>query len=253
MTDTKYHHGRVVWRELMTSDIEAAKGFYGELFNWTVDAIDMGDSVYNMLKIGDRGIGGFNDPGKPDMPAHWVSYVSTPDVDAAAKAAEGAGGQILMGPMDVGPGRVAFIKDPSGAGIALWKSAQGDGELPEKPGLSDFCWDELVTPDAGKVEAFYETVVGWKMGDFDDSGAIKVFRAGEAMAGGVNTKAPEGTPSHWLNYVVVESLATSRDRAAKLGATVLMEEIPVGDFGKIAIIRDPANAVIGLFEETPKS
>jgi predicted enzyme related to lactoylglutathione lyase len=28
-----YFHGNFVWRELMTTNVEASKGFYGELFN----------------------------------------------------------------------------------------------------------------------------------------------------------------------------------------------------------------------------
>jgi hypothetical protein len=154
-----------------------------------------------------------------------------------------------MGPKDLGPGRAAFLQDPSGAAIALWRSAQGDGELPEKPGLCEFCWDELVTPDAGAVQSFYEAVFGWKLGDYDDSGAIKVFKTDETPAGGLNTQAPAGTPSHWLNYVVVDALASARERVTRLGGTVLMEEVHVGDFGKIAVVKDPSNAVIGLFEE----
>ncbi|MBL8739935.1 MAG: hypothetical protein JNK04_02540, partial [Myxococcales bacterium] len=26
--------GRIIWHELLTNDVESAKGFYGELFGW---------------------------------------------------------------------------------------------------------------------------------------------------------------------------------------------------------------------------
>jgi hypothetical protein len=251
MTQAKYNTGRVVWRELITTNVEDAKGFYGELFNWSIEAVPMGPITYYMLKAGERHVGGLVDHGQ-GVPTHWMSYVSATDVDGAAKRATAAGGAILAGPDTMGPGRYAIVRDPSGAAIALWHAAEGDGDLPEKPGLGEFCWDELVTVDASKVEGFYRDVFGWEMGNFDPKGEIKVFKLGEQPAGGLNTQAPAGTPSHWLNYVVVDELGATRERGRKLGATVLLEEVPVADFGKIAILRDPQNAVIGLFEDVRK-
>ena len=35
MSEPMWTPGRVVWRELMTKDVEASKAFYGAMFGWT--------------------------------------------------------------------------------------------------------------------------------------------------------------------------------------------------------------------------
>ena len=56
------------------------------------------------------------------MPSHWVSYVSILSADEAAKRAADLGGTLLMEPFDVmTAGRMAVIKDPTGAVVAVWE------------------------------------------------------------------------------------------------------------------------------------
>jgi len=43
-------HGAFSWSELMTSDPAAAAVFYGPLFGWCVEAMDMGGGPYHVLK-----------------------------------------------------------------------------------------------------------------------------------------------------------------------------------------------------------
>lgn len=252
MPEKQFRPGYVVWRELVTSDVEASKRFYGELFNWTIDAVPMGPVTYYMLKSGERPVGGMVNPGQPGVPTHWMSYVSSQEVDEAAKRATKAGGEVLAGPDTMGPGRFAILRDPSGAAIALWHAQDGDGEAPGKPGRGEFCWDELATASAVKVEAFYRDVFGWTIGAFDPQGLIQVWKKGDAVLGGLNTQIPPGTPAHWMNYVVVDELGAARERGRKLGATVLVDDVPVADFGRIAILRDAQGGVIGLFEDRSK-
>ena len=50
---TSYEPGTFSWIELSTSDPDAAKGFYGELFGWEAEDQEMpGDGgVYSMMQI----------------------------------------------------------------------------------------------------------------------------------------------------------------------------------------------------------
>ena len=51
--------GAISWSELMTADPAAAAAFYGELFGWTFDQMDMGSGPYRVIKVGaDDAIGG---------------------------------------------------------------------------------------------------------------------------------------------------------------------------------------------------
>jgi predicted enzyme related to lactoylglutathione lyase len=115
--------GAVSWTELMTSDPQAAADFYGSLFGWTFDTMDMGSGPYRVIKVGDAAIGGIM--GKPpgaqtDMPSMWGSYVTVASLDETLETVKRLGGGVLMEPMEVkGVGRMAVIRDPNGAALSV--------------------------------------------------------------------------------------------------------------------------------------
>lgn len=110
----------IEWNELITPDPAAAISFYGGLFGWTTEVMQMPGTDYTMLKLGDRMFGGVMAPPQPGIPAHWLHYVSVTDIDAAAAKAVSLGATVCAGPMDVGEaGRIAVIKDPQGAIFGL--------------------------------------------------------------------------------------------------------------------------------------
>ena len=121
--DTYKTHGAFSWSELMTSDPEAASKFYGALFGWTVEMMDMGTGPYNVVKVGDTSVGGImgKPPGTPaGMPSMWGCYVTVTNVDETLAKVRNLGGKVLMEPMDIkGVGRMAVIQDPQGAALSV--------------------------------------------------------------------------------------------------------------------------------------
>ena len=125
MSDTPINpmkqHGAFSWNELMTTDVEGAKSFYSELFNWEIEETE-GDMPYTlgmlkgqhmagMMKIPEEAAG---------MPPAWGGYVTVNDVDASAKQAVALGGKIFVDPTDIpNIGRFCVIGDPQGAVISL--------------------------------------------------------------------------------------------------------------------------------------
>jgi uncharacterized protein len=114
--------GAVSWTELATPDPEAAKTFYGRLFGWTFQTMEMGRGPYHVIKVGaDDAIGGIMapPPGAPPMPPMWGAYVTVADCDATAALCAQLGGKVCAGPMDIpGVGRFALMQDPQGALIS---------------------------------------------------------------------------------------------------------------------------------------
>ena len=47
-------HGRFVWYELMTTDMEAAKAFYAEVVGWGTQDASMPGMAYTMFTAGRR-------------------------------------------------------------------------------------------------------------------------------------------------------------------------------------------------------
>ena len=88
-TSVEIRTGQVVWHDLMTTDVEAARRFYGTLLGWDFNVWKPGEFDYPMIHIGDSDHGGIGrqDPGI-GVPPHWRSYVRVDDVDAAAARCE---------------------------------------------------------------------------------------------------------------------------------------------------------------------
>jgi predicted enzyme related to lactoylglutathione lyase len=111
-------HGMFSWFELQTSDVGAAKRFYGELFGWSTKEMDMPGMPYTVVSAGGEEVAGMMavPPQAKGMPPFWGIYISVDDVDALAKRAAGLGASILMPPTDIPTvGRFAVLKDPQGA------------------------------------------------------------------------------------------------------------------------------------------
>ncbi|MEO7244684.1 MAG: VOC family protein [Rubrivivax sp.] len=119
--DTFKTHGAFSWSELTTTDPAAASEFYGSLFGWTAETMDMGTGPYRVLKVGAEAIGGImaSPPGAPAMPTRWSAYVTVDDIDATAERCVALGGKLLMPPTDIPTvGRMAILQDPQGATIS---------------------------------------------------------------------------------------------------------------------------------------
>jgi predicted enzyme related to lactoylglutathione lyase len=114
--------GVFVWDELGTTDVDAAQGFYEEVFGWTTN--DMGPEYggYRIFNRGDTGVAGLMALPDSSIPPHWQPYVAVDDPDARVKKASELGGSILMEPMDVpNVGRIAVLQDPQGATFGIIK------------------------------------------------------------------------------------------------------------------------------------
>ncbi len=240
--------GRFVWREALTTDVNATCTFYKALFGWTLKPVDMGGMTYTLIHLGENQIGGImgQPPGMKGAPSFWMSYCSVEDVDAAAVRCTEAGGKVMMPPHDIPDvGRFAALQDPTGAHVTAWKSkTPGDG--PGKPEVGDFCWETLGTTDVAGAKTFYNKVFGWTNKPFAGGGS-EVFTAGEHDVATLMAPPP-GVPSHWMTFVVVANLAASNAKVLELGGKVMMDKVPVPGMGAFSVIQDPTGAAIGLFE-----
>ncbi len=115
-------HGAFSWCELTTSDVEAAKRFYGELLGWNLEDMPMEHMTYTVVKAGDTPVGGImsTPPQAQGAPPHWGCYVTVQDVDDSGRKAESLGGKVVLAPMDIpGVGRMCMVQDPQGAVLSL--------------------------------------------------------------------------------------------------------------------------------------
>jgi len=115
--------GMFVWDELLTTEVDDAKRFYGEVFGWTSKDMPMGSTTYTMFKrAGDTDAGGLMQRPDENIPPNWTTYIATPDVDATVAKARDLGATILGEPRDIpNMGRYAIVQDPTGAVFGVWQ------------------------------------------------------------------------------------------------------------------------------------
>src|SRR3954454_13200804 len=113
-TRDSYEPGTFSWVELATSDADAAKRFYGELFGWEYDDNPMGEgAVYSMATVDGQVAAALF---ASEQPPHWNCYVTVASADDAAEKVKEAGGTVAAEPFDVmDVGRMTVIQDPTGA------------------------------------------------------------------------------------------------------------------------------------------
>ncbi|WP_054811944.1 VOC family protein [Nocardia arizonensis] len=244
---SSYEPGVPCWVDLGTTDMEAAKGFYGDLFGWQAQTSpDPQYGGYTMFTDAEgHEVAAAMPTMDPGQPPAWTTYVTVSDADAAAKNVQVAGGQLLVEPMDIpGQGRMAIFADPMGAVAGIWQPRGFPGAgLVNEP--NTYCWSELACRDIDAAETFYREVFGWDgtTSEFGDSTYTEWKVDGRSIAGMVemNDQWPAEVPPHWMVYFAVDDCDASARRTAQLGGSVSVPptDIPIGRF---AVLADPQGA-----------
>ena len=108
--------------ELVSTDVAKVKSFYGKLFKWKLEDVDMGDMIYTLIKPGDGTGGGIMKNPVPGGHSMWIAYVKVGDVKAATRKAKSLGAKVKKDVTKVkGAGSLSIITDPTGAILGLWE------------------------------------------------------------------------------------------------------------------------------------
>src|SRR5436190_15314999 len=97
--------GRFVWHELMAPDPKAATPFYSKVVGWKATPWEKDPNGYTLLTMGEKMMAGAmvlpESARAMGAQPHWITYISTPDVDATARQISELGGQVLRQPADI--------------------------------------------------------------------------------------------------------------------------------------------------------
>jgi predicted enzyme related to lactoylglutathione lyase len=247
-------HGRFVWYELMTTDMEAAKAFYAEVVGWGTQDVSMPGMVYTLFTAGGTPVSGLlglsEDARKLGLRPSWLGYVGVNDVDATADRIKQLGGTVHVPPKDIpNISRFSVAVDPQMATIAVFKWLNGGQEQPadlDAPGRVG--WHELLAADWEKAWAFYGELFGWQKADADTGamGAYQLFSAAGQTIGGMFTKPATVPVPFWLYYFNIGDIDLAMKRVKAGSGQIINGPIEVPGDRWIVQCRDPQGAIFAL-------
>jgi uncharacterized protein len=121
-----------------------------------------------------------------------------------------------------------------------------------KPGA--FSWIELSTSDQDAAKTFYTALFDWTFRDspMGPDDFYTMFSLNGNVASAAYTirtdETAMGVPPHWNLYMSVESADDTAKRAGELGGIILAPPFDVYNFGRMAVIQDPASAVFSIWQ-----
>jgi predicted enzyme related to lactoylglutathione lyase len=249
--DTPWPDGTPCWVDLGASDIPKAIGFYSAQFGWEIEPGGAEVGGYSIARLAGRQVAAIGPiMGPPGAPSSWTTYIAAADADAAADRIAAAGGQIVMGPMDVmDEGRLVVASDVTGAIFGVWQGRNHTGaQVANVPGA--FTWSEHMSRDFEGAKAFYAAVFGYEYGDMSGDGFsyATLLINGQQVVGGIGA-FPSGhenaQPAHWSVYFGAGDTDQSVDTAVNGGGRVIR---PASDspYGRMAVVADAEGAVFSL-------
>lgn len=238
--------GAPIWVDLMSTNVEATRSFYGDLFGWTSDDPnpEMG-GYYNFYQDGVRVAGGMSAP-SAEGPNVWSVYLATEDAAKTVELAVANGSQVIVpatAVMDLGT--MAVFTDAGGATIGLWQPGTHKGfGIHGEPGTPG--WFELHTRDYDSSVAFYRDVFQWETHVEGDTPEFRytTLTIGEEQYAGIMDGSgflPEGVPAHWSVYFGAADTDAVLAQAVKLGGQIVDPAVDT-PYGRLATAADPNGA-----------
>lgn len=237
-----------VWYELITTDREIARNFYGSVCGWRF----AGDNEYAEIIGGAGGrIGGImtRPPEAEAMPNMWLGYIGVEDVEIAIDRLQTGGGALQKGPHAIsGVGRWAVVQDPQGAAFYLFEPAKPESGVALTPAAG---WHELYSPQPEEALSFYCAQFGFEPDEVMDMGAhgkYRMFRdrRGERAIGGIMSLPAPDCPAMWNFYFLVPSVAAAAEKIPATGGKVRMGPMQVPGGSWVLQGVDPLGASFAL-------
>lgn len=247
--------GRILWYELLTTDMKAAEKFYTAVVGWKVSAFDQSPEPYDMwMRAGDIPIGGvMKIPDGMGFPPHWEMYVGVPKLEDAVAKVEKLKGSALSPVIDIPTvGRMRVMKDPQGAVFSIYEPDPTSPSMPEtRAELGGVSWHELYTTDEAAAFKFYSEMFGWKESSVMDMGPMgnyRIFKREWDLGGMMNKpkEMPAHVPPHWGLYFLVPDVAKAGEVVKANGGQVLNGPMEVPDGSWIVNCLDPQGAAFSL-------
>ncbi len=252
--DTPWPDGTPCRADLGAPDMAKAREFYGGVFNWTVQPGGPETGGYSVAELNGRGVAGVSPKmGPAEAPTMWMTYLATSDADATAAKIKGAGGQLVVEPMDIlDSGRMAVAVDPAAAVFGIWQARAFPGaQIVNEPGA--MCWNEQMSHDFEASKAFYAAVFGYEYRDVSGDFSYATFEVDGREVGGIggyHRGLPADTQATWRVCFGAADTDASVARVQANGGSVIWEPKD-HPYGRLSRVADDQGARFSILAVTP--
>ncbi|MBH5336096.1 VOC family protein [Streptomyces pactum] len=245
--------GTPCWADATFADLAGAKRFYGAVLGWTFDEGAEEYGGYSQAYADGKPVAALAPPmpGQEPGPAGWCLYLASPDVAATAAAVRDRGGEVLMGPMEVGDfGSMLLAREPGGTTFGAWQANRHEGfGAYGQPGA--FAWAEVYTREPERTDAFFPAVFPYRLKRMADEHIdFKVFQLGDTPVLGrmrMGEEFPPEVPPYINVYFGVADCDAAVAAATGNGGTLLAGPMDT-PFGRFASVRDPQGAPFSVID-----
>ncbi|MGW0389519.1 VOC family protein [Streptomyces sp. NPDC003042] len=112
------------------------------------------------------------------------------------------------------------------------------------------CWADAMFADVEAAKTFYGDVLGWTFGEASTEygNYTEAYSDGKAVAAVVPPMPGGEAPSQWCLYFASPDAAATAEKIEAAGGELLMEPMQVGNFGTMAIAKEPSGALFGVWQ-----
>lgn len=256
----EFTEGAPCWVDAMFADVEAAKTFYADVLGWTFGESSSEYGNYTQAYSDGKAVAAVVPPMPgADAPSQWCLYLHSPDAGATAEKVTAHGGEVLMGPMQVGTfGSMLIAKEPSGAVFGVWQPGEHKGfEKMGEPGA--YAWAEVFTREPDKPDAFLPQVFPYATQEMDagddpdesdmDFKVYSVGGPGNPVLGRMRMgdEFPPEVPSYIQVYFAVPDCDEAVEKARKHGGQLHFGPMD-SPFGRFAALTDQQGAAFAVID-----
>jgi predicted enzyme related to lactoylglutathione lyase len=113
------------------------------------------------------------------------------------------------------------------------------------------CWVDHASGNPAAAAAFYADLLGWETEEMmpaEAPGSYLMARLRGRDVAAISSQALEGAPPAWNTYVAVDDADAAAERARAAGGNVLAGPFDVFEAGRMAVVQDPAGAVVSVWQ-----
>jgi uncharacterized protein len=125
--------------------------------------------------------------------------------------------------------------------------------MPETKYMNTFVWVGLTTSEQEAAKDFYARLFDWSYSEqpIDGGRGYTTAMVKGAQVAGIHAPVDEDQrmDAHWTSYISVDNVDDAAKTAESIGGSMLIQPFDVVELGRMAIVRDTSDALVGLWQQ----